>query len=69
MSQKQTIQTRPRKRTVKTLEAQIVKCKDNIARERDKLRELISEVREIEESCDEALDGLERAADALSQYL
>lgn len=69
MSTKQVIQTRPHKRTVKTLEAQIAKCKANISKERDKLRELVSEVTSIAETCDEALDGLERAADALSQYL
>jgi ABC-type transporter Mla subunit MlaD len=43
--------------------------KDRIALERDKLRELIDEAETIVACCDEALDDLDRAADALSQYL
>jgi DNA-binding ferritin-like protein len=41
----------------------------NIAAERDKLRELIEDATDLAETCDEAHDALENAADALSKYL
>ncbi len=40
-----------------------------IAKERDKLRELIEEAQAIAENCDNAIDNLERAADCLSELL
>ncbi len=52
----------------KTL-AKIKKLKGEIAAKRDALRDLIFELEEIGEGCDEALDALESAADAMSQLL
>jgi hypothetical protein len=48
---------------------QIQRSKERLSDERDKLRDLINELEEYEGSADEALDHLERAADAISQYL
>ena len=44
-------------------------CKKRIAAERDKLRDLIDDAVAVKESCDEAVEDLERATDALSRYL
>ena len=40
-----------------------------VAIERDKLDELISEMEDLRENCDEAWDHLERARDALSEMV
>jgi hypothetical protein len=40
-----------------------------ISKERDKLRDLESECAELAENCDEALDNMQDAADALSKYV
>lgn len=48
---------------------QLNACKARIAKERDKLRELIDECESIYSDCDEAVDDIERAADALSRQL
>ena len=40
-----------------------------IAAERDALRNLYHEIEDLEQCCDDALEGLEEAADALSKYL
>jgi bacterioferritin (cytochrome b1) len=40
-----------------------------IAKNRDAIRDLISEFEEICENCDEAIDELESALDTLSQHL
>lgn len=61
--------SKPKKRTVATLSKQLEAGKKNIAKERDKLRELIEEATTIEGNCADALDDIERAADSLSQYL
>lgn len=47
----------------------IEKCKQHIARERDTLRDIISEVKEIVEHSDSAVCDMENACDTLSQYL
>ncbi len=60
---------KPRKKTVATLQRQIEACKKRIAAERDKLRELIDETDSIAGCCDDAIESLDYAADALSQYL
>lgn len=56
-----------------TSKAQILtrvrQTKARIAKERDKLRDLIYDLAQIEDDCDEAADDLERAADALSRLL
>jgi ABC-type transporter Mla subunit MlaD len=49
--------------------AQIKQAKARIAKERDKLRDLISDLDQIADDCDEAHYDLERAADALSRLL
>lgn len=48
---------------------QVRKHSKAIARERDKLRDLIANVSEICGDADDAVDDLERAADALSRQL
>lgn len=58
-----------RKRTVAAIQRDIERSKDKIAKERDRLRELIHEVESIADDCDEAATALETAADALSRYL
>jgi hypothetical protein len=44
-------------------------CKERIAKERDELRILIEDAETIEQSCEEAIESLEYAADSLSEYL
>ena len=56
-------------RRIRRLERDLKKCSDRIAKERNRLRELVSEYQSIEESCDDALDMIERAADKLSELL
>lgn len=48
---------------------QINACKKRIAHERDVLTDLIGDAQAIEDSCGEAINALEEAASALSQYL
>jgi predicted nucleic acid-binding Zn-ribbon protein len=43
--------------------------KARIARSRDKLRDFLSEVEEICDDADDAVDDIERALDTLSKYL
>lgn len=40
-----------------------------IATERDALCNLYHEIEDLEQCCDDALEGLEQATDALSRYL
>jgi hypothetical protein len=54
---------------VKGILAKLESCKKRIAAERDKLRDLISELEDIAECCDVAHGDLESAADSLSEYL
>lgn len=44
-------------------------CKDRIAQARDELRSLIDQVEEIIGCGDKAVEGLDTAIDALSEYL
>lgn len=57
----------------KKSKAQIIRevrgCKARIAKERDRLRGLVSELDEIVSDCDDAVDCLDEATDALSRYL
>jgi uncharacterized coiled-coil protein SlyX len=69
MSTRQVMQTKPRKRTVDTLAKQIERCKTIIAGQRDKLRDLTSELSDLQADCEEALGDLERATEALSRLL
>lgn len=57
------------KRQIKSLANRIEKAKMNIAKQRDILRDLLIEVDEIGEHCDEAYDDLDRAIDGLSRLL
>lgn len=57
------------KRQIKSLANRIEKAKMNIAKQRDILRDLLIEVDEIREHCDEAYDDLDRAIDGLSRLL
>jgi uncharacterized coiled-coil DUF342 family protein len=59
----------PNRKLVAKLVRDIDRCKGKIAAERDKLREILSEVESIVEDCDEAHDELEAAVDCLSKYL
>jgi ABC-type transporter Mla subunit MlaD len=54
---------------LKSLAKQLAAVKAKIAANRDVLRTLVSEYEDILETCDRACDDLERAADALSEYL
>ncbi len=47
----------------------IERAKAAISKERDQLRTLISDAEDLAECCDDALDSLEVATDALSKYL
>lgn len=49
--------------------AELQGCKRRIAKERDKLRDLVAEIGELEYSCERATSSLEDAADALSELL
>lgn len=55
--------------TLKALMAQIKKHKEAIATHRDALRDLIGDVASVVDASDRALDELECAIDALSEYL
>lgn len=59
----------PKIRTAKTLACQIEACKARMAKERDKLRDLVSDAEALRDNYDTALDDLDRAADAISQYV
>ena len=58
-----------RKRNKVQILAEVRVCKARIAEERDKLRDLTSELNEIIDDCDEATLRLGEAADAISRYL
>ena len=55
--------------TNKAIIKRLEKEKAKIAKNRDALRELLSDAADIEESCNEALCDIERAIDALSKYV
>lgn len=57
------------KKKTKDIIAQISKCKQNIAKERDKLRELMADAEEICSNADEALYHIDAALDELSYRL
>ncbi|MFA5340279.1 MAG: hypothetical protein WC332_00740 [Clostridia bacterium] len=57
------------KKQLKNLVKQIEKHKNNIAKERDALNDLISEFEDIAYNCDSAGHSLQEAIDELSQYL
>ena len=55
--------------TKKELIKQVNASKRRIAKERDRLRELIGELESIADDCDIAVDDLTSATDALSRLL
>lgn len=57
------------KQQVKGILRKIEKQKQIIAKARDELRDLVSEVSDIADNCDSAVDHIESAADDLSHYL
>lgn len=57
------------KKTPKWFETKINRAKAKIAKDRDELRALLEEANDITETCDEAIEALESAADSLSKYL
>lgn len=57
------------KREKQVLLNKIKKCKDNIAKERDQLRELVEDAQLIAETADDAIVNIEAGIDGLSQYL
>lgn len=60
---------KPRAKTVQSLHKQFKTCIAHIAKERDRIRDLISDMEQIENDCTEALDDFDHGADALSKYL
>jgi uncharacterized protein YoxC len=57
------------KREIKSLISRANKLKAEIATKRDALRDLVSDIEDIEAGCDEAVECLERAADKMSELL
>lgn len=55
--------------TIKQIQAELVKRQKAIAKERDRLQNLESEVQVLMESCDRACDALTDAIDALSELV
>ncbi len=61
--------TREERRKIKELAAKLVQIRAAIAADRDKLREVLDEYEEILDCCNRAEEGIDQAADALSEYL
>jgi uncharacterized protein YdcH (DUF465 family) len=57
------------RRRLATIGKQLAAVYARIAKERDKIDDLISEAEAIRENCDSALTSMVEARDALSQYL
>jgi predicted hydrolase (HD superfamily) len=55
--------------TTKVMVKQIKERAKAVGKERDKIRELISEWEMLADNCDTAIEHLERAADELSQLV
>ena len=53
----------------KSIKKEIQKRMDAVAKERDKLDDLISEVTDLRDDCEEAWDCLVNARDALSELV
>lgn len=56
-------------KTRATIQRLVKKHTDRIAKERDALRDLISDAEDIVDNCDQAIENLESAVDKLSEYL
>lgn len=60
-----------KRKTFKQLHKEVIKCKEHIAKERDKLRDFISEAQDILDESEQAIDyieTLESSVDELSKY-
>jgi ABC-type transporter Mla subunit MlaD len=55
--------------TIKQIIRAVEQSKNRIAKERNKLRELITEAEHLYENCESAEDSLVRAADSLSELV
>ena len=55
--------------TIKQIEKEIRQAAVHLGKERDKLRELQSELNGLEERASDAIDSLEQAADRLSEFV
>jgi hypothetical protein len=51
----------------KDFKARLKAIQKEIGKQRDRLRDLVGTVEQIEQDCDEAIDDMDRAADALSR--
>lgn len=54
--------------TIRAARAELFKRIRAVGVERDKLREMASDYEDLANSCDEAMDGLQAAIEALSKY-
>lgn len=54
--------------TIRAARAELFKRVRAVGAERDLLRELASDYEDLANSCDEAMDGLQGAIEALSKY-
>ena len=57
------------KKTIQGWDRKIKARQDAVAKERDKLDEVIDEITMLRESCDKAWDSLQDARDALSELV
>ena len=55
--------------TKRQILSRIKAAEKRIAQERDAIRALVEDMEQLQEDCTEAMDDLERAADALSRLL
>ncbi len=54
--------------TIRQMIKQLETRRDAIGRERDKLRELLSDWADLADNCDSAYEDIDHAIDALSQH-
>lgn len=57
------------RKRVLSLQKQLDGCGLRIAKERDRIRDLLDEYESIKDDCDEAIDDIERAVEKLSELL
>lgn len=55
--------------TIRTLVKQLKAVKKALAKDRDRLRQIVEEAEELLEGKEDALDDLQRVIDYLSQYV
>jgi ABC-type transporter Mla subunit MlaD len=57
------------RRQITRLEKQLEQCAANIARERDRMRELLSDYESLAQNCDDATSLIQEAVDKLSELV